>query len=123
VATTRIILKNGVEEDWNKVVNFIPYKGEMIVYNPDETHPYTRVKVGNGTNLPRDLPFIDAGSVSGMNLDNIVAAKVKHKLTFGAGQTYQYDGSADVTVPVYQGAYTLNNAPDVGYQEDNFDDD
>lgn len=27
-----------------------------------------------------------------------------HKLTFGAGQTYVYDGSADVTVPVYTGS-------------------
>lgn len=27
-----------------------------------------------------------------------------HKLTFGAGQVYQYDGSADVTVPVYTGS-------------------
>lgn len=26
-----------------------------------------------------------------------------HKLTFGAGGVYQYDGSADVTVPVYTG--------------------
>lgn len=26
-----------------------------------------------------------------------------HKLTFGAGGTYQFDGSADVTVPVYTG--------------------
>lgn len=26
-----------------------------------------------------------------------------HKLTFGAGGVYEYDGSADVTVPVYTG--------------------
>ena len=26
-----------------------------------------------------------------------------HKLTFGAGGVYQYDGSADVTIPVYTG--------------------
>lgn len=26
-----------------------------------------------------------------------------HKLTFGSGGTYQFDGSADVTVPVYTG--------------------
>ena len=26
-----------------------------------------------------------------------------HKLTFGAGQEYVYDGSADITVPVYTG--------------------
>ena len=26
-----------------------------------------------------------------------------HKLTFGADQNYEYDGSADITVPVYTG--------------------
>lgn len=26
-----------------------------------------------------------------------------HKLTFGAGGAYEFDGSADVTVPVYTG--------------------
>ena len=31
------------------------------------------------------------------------AQKVNHTLTFGADQTYVYDGSADVTVPVYMG--------------------
>ncbi len=30
-----------------------------------------------------------------------------HKLTFGLGQEYVYDGSADVTVPVYDG--TVDN--------------
>lgn len=28
---------------------------------------------------------------------------LSHKLTFGAGGVYQFDGSADVTVPVYTG--------------------
>lgn len=28
-----------------------------------------------------------------------------HKLTFGAGQQYVFDGSEDVTVPVYLGTY------------------
>ena len=31
------------------------------------------------------------------------AQRVAHTLTFGAGGTYVYDGSADVTVPVYTG--------------------
>lgn len=30
-----------------------------------------------------------------------------HKLTFGAGQEYVYDGSEDVTVPVYMGAISI----------------
>ncbi len=29
--------------------------------------------------------------------------KFNHKLTFGAGETYVYDGSQDITVPVYTG--------------------
>ena len=34
---------------------------------------------------------------------SITAARVAHKLTFGANGEYEYDGSADVTVPVYTG--------------------
>ena len=33
----------------------------------------------------------------------ITNGKFNHKLTFGAGGAYIYDGSADVTVPVYTG--------------------
>lgn len=33
------------------------------------------------------------------------AAKVAHTLTFGANGEYTYDGSADVTVPVYEGSF------------------
>lgn len=31
---------------------------------------------------------------------------LSHKLTFGAGQQYVFDGSEDVTVPVYTGVIT-----------------
>ena len=121
MATTRQIQKHGLETDWNKIENFIPYLGEIIVYDPDENHAYSRLKIGNGSNLPRDLPFVDAGTVGGKDPDNIEAAKLKHKLIFGAGEAYQFDGSADVTVPVYTGSY--HEHVDAGYQEDNFDDD
>lgn len=36
-------------------------------------------------------------------LQNAIPTKLNHKLTFGAGETYVYDGSEDVTVPVYTG--------------------
>lgn len=41
-------------------------------------------------------------SITGLQnaLNNVV---LPHKLTFGAGQTYVYDGSQDVTVPVFTG--------------------
>lgn len=31
-----------------------------------------------------------------------------HKLTFGAGGEFVYDGSEDVTVPVYDGTHNIN---------------
>ena len=39
----------------------------------------------------------------GIDMNNIVAQRVQHKLTFGESGVYQYDGSTDVTVPVYTG--------------------
>lgn len=105
VESQRFFLKNGKEKNWAKIEDFIPGKGEPIVYNADENHPYPRLKFGDGIHLPRDLPFVNNGSEA-IDLDNIVAKRVGHKLTFGAGETYQYDGSADVTVPVYTGKTT-----------------
>lgn len=44
----------------------------------------------------------DISTITGLQeaLNNVT---LPHKLTFGAGGVYQYDGSADVTVPVYTG--------------------
>ncbi len=54
---TRIIAKHDTEENWNKAVNFIPYKGEQIIYDADTAHPFERYKIGNGTDKVADLPF------------------------------------------------------------------
>ena len=98
--TYRLIPKRGYQAEWDALVNFIPRLGEVITYLPDIAHPFARIKVGDGSHLPRDLPFAICDP------DNIEAAKVKHKLTFGNGGVYQYDGSEDVTVPVYTGDYS-----------------
>lgn len=100
--TYSIVPKKGLEADWDRLENFIPLNGEPITYLPDDLHPYPRMKIGDGVHLPRDLPFL-AG-----NMDDIEAARVKGKLTFGNGGVYQYDGSEDVTVPVYTGDYNVN---------------
>lgn len=78
------------------------------------------IKVGDGIHLPRDLPFIDAGTLNGVSVDNIVAKQVGHKLTFGNGGVFEYDGSADVTVPVYGGEYIVGDDDNAGYQEEDF---
>ena len=96
----RIQLKNDTEAHWNLAVNFIPKVSEPIVYLPDETHDYCRLKIGDGVTPVSQLKFSDCG---GIDLSNIVAKKVAHKLTFGSNQNYVFDGSEDVTVPTYTG--------------------
>ena len=92
---TRIQLKNDTEAHWDLATNFVPKQGEVIIYSADDTHPFSRLKVGDGETNVIDLPFINSGS----------SEKVNHTLTFGNGAVYRYDGSQDVTVPVYTGGY------------------
>lgn len=98
----RIQLKNDTESNWNKS-SFVPLPGEVIIYNEDGTHPFFRIKIGNGVLTVPELPFIDAATISGVSINNITAARLNHTLTFGAGQAFTFDGSQDVTVPVYLG--------------------
>jgi len=106
VSNARIIHKNGTEANWNKVNDFIPQKGEIIIYNPDDLHPTPRFKIGNGVSLPRYLPFFQEG-ITQEDLEKleITADKLKHSLIFGAYGEYVFDGSRDITVPVYGGQY------------------
>lgn len=55
---TRQIQKHGVESHWKKSLNFIPERGEWIVYDVDENYSYPRFKMGDGLTLVNDLPFL-----------------------------------------------------------------
>lgn len=102
---TRIQLKCDTEENWNKAgpkagsPGFIPLKGELIIYSTDETHPFSRIKIGDGVTNIIELPFLPTGGGGSIGV-------LAHKLTFGANQEYVFDGSQDVTVPVYTGTTT-----------------
>lgn len=96
---TRIQLKCDTEENWNKALHFIPLKGEPIIYSTDEAHPFFRIKVGDGITNIIELPFLPSGGGGSVGI-------LAHKLTFGAGNQYIFDGSKDVTVPVYTGITT-----------------
>lgn len=60
IMKTRVVQKHDTEENWNKATNFIPKKGEVIIYDPDGTHTYSRQKVGDGTKNINELPFLGA---------------------------------------------------------------
>ena len=83
---TRIQLKNDTEANWKKSVlpadnsqgtkvsgtSFVPLLGELIIFSADDAHPFSRLKVGNGTDDVLTLPFIDAGTVGGQLFSQIV---------------------------------------------------
>lgn len=114
--TYTIIPKHGTEAEWNNVRTYVPKLGEIISYTKDETHTKDRLKIGDGINIPKNLPFVgEAGSA---------ISKLDHSISFGPNGDYMFDGSADVVVPVYNGSYEIvNNGGGAGYQEDNFNDD
>ena len=66
VIKSRLQLKTDTEANWNRLAatnsssGFIPLLGEIIIYAPDNTHSYSRMKIGNGTTNVVALPFIDA---------------------------------------------------------------
>ena len=75
----------------NGAAKAIQYKGSAITANIlKATCVYTLIYDGT------------VWHVVGEKLDSNELT-LPHKLTFGAGGVYQYDGSADVTVPVYTG--------------------
>jgi hypothetical protein len=78
---TRIQLKNDTEANWKKSVleteggtktsgtSFVPLLGELIVFSADEAHPFSRLKVGDGTTNVVRLPFIGALNINGQSIE------------------------------------------------------
>jgi hypothetical protein len=63
---TRIQNKHDIEANWLLASNFVPLAGEIIIYDPDETHDLPRVKIGDGETLVNNLKFIDADIVDAL---------------------------------------------------------
>lgn len=70
---TRIQLKNDTEAHWLLATNFVPLQGEVIIYSADDTHPFSRLKVGDGTTTVNNLPFIDSETVNNYYFANGIA--------------------------------------------------
>ena len=69
---TRIQLKSDTQAKWELIDStFIPLNGEIIIYAPDDTHEYSRLKVGDGSTVLARLKFIDAGSIEGTTLQTL----------------------------------------------------
>ena len=114
---TRIQLKIDTEENWKKSVlnstnleighpdgkktsgtSFVPKKGEIIIYAKDSSYEAPRLKVGNGIDNILVLPFIDAGTVNGKQVEQNITSEAKltdtalEKLT-SKGDILYYNGT------------------------------
>ena len=67
---TRIQLKNDTEAHWNLATNFIPLMGEVIIYTADDTHPFSRLKVGDGNTNVINLPFLWPENTGDQTVEN-----------------------------------------------------
>ena len=103
------------------IQNFTLTTGVSIILKMTVTNAASATLSVNGTAKP--IYYKDAAVTAGMlkanHIDNLVydgtnwcivgekldnsEIQLTHKLTFGAGGTYIYDGSQDVTVPVFTG--------------------
>ena len=110
---TRIQLKSDTEANWDKAGpkegsnGFVPLAGELIVYTADATHPFSRLKVGDGIENVVNLPFIDSGSINGEeveivkmnNTDEFPSPGSSDKLyiDLSTNRIYHYTGAAGYT--------------------------
>lgn len=53
----RISQKHDTSENWEKATNFIPLRGEIIIYDD-----LNKIKIGNGVTKVNDLEFIKTDS-------------------------------------------------------------
>lgn len=70
---TRIQLKHDTEANWI-AHPIIPLMGEIVIYTADATHPYSRVKIGDGSTNTTNLPFIDSGTLNGKEVELVKMA-------------------------------------------------
>ena len=58
----RVQHKIDTQENWEKATNFIPLKGELIIYDIDANNTLRRIKIGDGITPVNDLQFVSAQS-------------------------------------------------------------
>jgi hypothetical protein len=70
--------------EWDKLSYWIPEAGEFIIYDPDETHLYARIKVGDGSRKLSELEFfIDSAVME-------VLQKVRYDTVIDGGRITEY---------------------------------
>lgn len=91
--SARMQQKIDTAANWAKATNFVPKKGEIIVYSDGGGVGVPKIKVGDGTTKVGSLKFIES--------DGKLPAGRKISLGTAVSATpTEFDGSKDITIPV-----------------------
>ena len=52
------------EAEWAGLPDFVPLKGETIIFSKDNRYNYARIKIGDGLTKLKDLPFFIESSIN-----------------------------------------------------------
>ena len=92
---------NGVESLWRRLKARLDKKLESVTNSDDS------IKVTSNREISVALSESEGNLLSVETGGLYAKAPVLHKLTFGAGEEYVYDGTKDITVPVYDGTHDI----------------
>ena len=99
---SRIADYAGLERFWLRITQRYDKKLDSV------TNKNNTVVVTNNNEIAVKIADDDRNNLMvkpGVRGGLYVGAPVLHKLTFGSDKQYVYDGTEDVTVPVYDGEY------------------
>ena len=76
--SARMQMKTDTALNWSKAINFIPKKGEIIIYEADSDYGYERMKIGDGSTKVNDLPFV-IGEKDWLQNDSTASDYIKNR--------------------------------------------
>ena len=92
----------GVEQFWDRICRRFDKKLDSVTGRDDSIKVTNRREIGVQIS-DAEGNILQLKTKPGEKGLYVPPTKAMHKLTFGAGEEYVYDGSEDVTVPVYTG--------------------
>lgn len=101
---SRVIHKHDTESNWQNT-EFVPKKGEVIIYDRDDATPYERVKIGDGVSIVNNLPFLTDGVKTVLKEKDLIV-------------TYQPSSKMKITHTIAQINEAVNNGRTVFFQKD-----
>ena len=88
---------SGADLLWKRIQKLLNGKISEVK-NTDET-----ITITNKNSISVKISSSEGNQLQKNSNGLYVAVPKMHKLTFGAGEEFVYDGSKDITVPVYDG--------------------